>query len=108
MSILIADLRDSGRQLCDLAADEIETLEASYELLFKENAELTRQLEEARKVVMPDGCDCEPATVYEAFLQQEMLKLMRVLKTLDSAQDPDDVWRLLQHVSAAIQAQGGK
>jgi len=46
MSIYIDDLRSmaqSGVPLCDLAADEIESIEEAYELLFKENAKLRQQ-----------------------------------------------------------------
>lgn len=49
MSIILDDLRgmaQSGVPLCDLAADEIESLEQAYELLFKENAKLRQQADQ--------------------------------------------------------------
>lgn len=49
MSIHVEDLREIARNhgwpVCDLAADEIEDLEKAYELLFAENARLSKELE---------------------------------------------------------------
>ena len=61
MSTIIDDLRDGGMHpLCDLAADEIEGLEKSYSLLFKENENLRRLVQLIFESTIPynDAGEC--------------------------------------------------
>jgi hypothetical protein len=108
----LEEIIDDNAKDPDFAAALLVAKERLKKATLAQITSLRQQLEEAQKdaesFALPNGCDCEPATVYEAYLQQEMRKLMRVLLTLDSAQDPDDAWRLLQHISAAIAEQKGK
>lgn len=56
MSILVDDLRDSGMHpICEQAAEEIESLECAYALLFTENSKRRADTEQLRAVLREIG-----------------------------------------------------
>jgi cell division protein FtsB len=56
MSTLVDYLRDGPSQLtCDEAADEIESLEKSYALLFAENAKLRQAIDAIAAIAKATG-----------------------------------------------------
>lgn len=78
MSIIVDDLRDMPHPLGDMAADEIESLERAYELLFKENAKLRAQADQqAQPVAHMFPSDLAEFQEHETFAQAYSVEVGR-------------------------------